>query len=410
MRRSKDPTGKEETRLRWGGRTSNPVGAARRFQVGSTPILFRHRPARRALRRGPARVAGVTTDSKGHRAAGAGETATVETAQPHSAELPTRMLTPLAPLVDRIAVFAPLARCEIVPLACATGRVLAEDVGAAGAVPPQPVARRTGVAVRAEETLGASPYAPATLSVAVPVVAGEAVPGRCDAVLPGEAVEHFGGAAVTSETVAQGEGVVRAGGEIPEGAIVLRRGRLLGAVDLAVARAAGRAHLAVLALPRVEIGLAEPAATMLRACVATPNDDGVADLVVSPADGVPRLAARPIEDAALDLDVTPPRLRLPEGAAGLLAWLALGAPLLRRLAGLPDIRTIRLRLTRRIASAVGFADYVLVRIRGEEAEPLASADAPSLALLAEADGIVILPPQSEGLPAGATIAVQRFRA
>ena len=32
----------EEKRPRWGGRTSNPVGAVRRSRVGSTPTLFRH--------------------------------------------------------------------------------------------------------------------------------------------------------------------------------------------------------------------------------------------------------------------------------------------------------------------------------------------------------------------------------
>jgi hypothetical protein len=32
----------EESRSRWGDRTSNPGGAARRSQVGSTPILLRH--------------------------------------------------------------------------------------------------------------------------------------------------------------------------------------------------------------------------------------------------------------------------------------------------------------------------------------------------------------------------------
>ena len=31
----------EEIRLRWDGRTSNPVGGAMRCRVGSTPILFR---------------------------------------------------------------------------------------------------------------------------------------------------------------------------------------------------------------------------------------------------------------------------------------------------------------------------------------------------------------------------------
>lgn len=34
----------EENRPRWGGRTSNPVGAAGLSRVGSTPILFRHSP------------------------------------------------------------------------------------------------------------------------------------------------------------------------------------------------------------------------------------------------------------------------------------------------------------------------------------------------------------------------------
>jgi hypothetical protein len=32
----------EESRSRWGDRTSNPGGAVRRSQVGSTPILLRH--------------------------------------------------------------------------------------------------------------------------------------------------------------------------------------------------------------------------------------------------------------------------------------------------------------------------------------------------------------------------------
>ncbi len=32
----------EESRSRWGDRTSNPGGAVGRSQVGSTPILLRH--------------------------------------------------------------------------------------------------------------------------------------------------------------------------------------------------------------------------------------------------------------------------------------------------------------------------------------------------------------------------------
>ncbi len=35
---------REESRSRWGDRTSNPGGTVRRSQVGSTPILLRHLP------------------------------------------------------------------------------------------------------------------------------------------------------------------------------------------------------------------------------------------------------------------------------------------------------------------------------------------------------------------------------
>jgi molybdopterin biosynthesis enzyme len=54
------------------------------------------------------------------------------------------------------------------------------------------------------------------------------------------------------------------------------------------------------------------------------------------------------------------------------------------------------------------ADLVLVRLKRETAEPLAAPDAPTLTALAAADGMVVIPPESEGLPAGAMVAVQRF--
>jgi molybdopterin molybdotransferase len=322
---------------------------------------------------------------------------------------PTRVLTPLDAVQARIATLGPLGRVETVPLTRAAGRVLAQEVHAAAAVPPRALARRAGIAVRAEETLGASAYAPATLTLAVPVAAGEALPEGADAVLPAEAVERLGAFATASQSAAPGEGVVRAGAELAAGTVVLRAGRTLGPPDLAVAEAAGRADLAVRALPRVAVRLAGAAGAMLRAAAGERGADDAPDLVIAPAEGVPRLAARPIEDAALDLEADPPVLRLPEGAAAWLGWLALGAPLLRRLAGLPEPDSVPARLTRRIASAVGFTDLVLVRLEGDSAEPLAAPDAPSLAALAEADGIVVLPPASEGLPAGAVVSVQRFR-
>lgn len=73
--------GKEETRLRWGGRTSNPVGAARRLQVGSTPILFRHRT----------RPEDITP-------AGADVLLSIRTCTPCAAPCPTSMRETSAPL------------------------------------------------------------------------------------------------------------------------------------------------------------------------------------------------------------------------------------------------------------------------------------------------------------------------
>jgi molybdopterin molybdotransferase len=320
-----------------------------------------------------------------------------------------RALTPLAALLDRIAAIPPLARTETVPLDRAAGCVLVGEVRAAAAVPPRPIARRAGIAVRAEETQGASPYAPAALTLAVPVVVGGALPEGADAVLPEEAVERLGVLATASQPAAPGEGVVRAGAELAAGMLVLRAGRVVVPADLAAAEAAGCTRFTVRAAPRVAVRLTGPVGAMLRAASGDRGGGYAPDLVVEAADGVPRLAARPIEDAALDLDTDPPVLRLPDGAAGWLGWLALGAPLLRRLAGLPEPGTVAAQLARRIASAVGFTDLVLVRLTGAAAAPLAAPDAPSLALLAEADGVVVLPPESEGLPEGATVQVQRFR-
>jgi molybdopterin molybdotransferase len=317
-----------------------------------------------------------------------------------------RALTPLAALLDRIAAVPPLARTEAVPLERAAGRVLAEALRTTTPLPPRPLARRSGIAVRAEETLGAGPYAPAPLSLAEPVPAGGALPAGADAVLAREAVEETGGIVAATEPAAPGDGAVPAGGEAADGALLVPCGTVLGPQQIAVAAWLGRETVTVRAEPVVLVRLDGPARAMLRAAVG--DRPGTVDLLVLPSGGEPRLAARPIEDAELvEIDGVA-ALRLPGGAAAWLGWRALGATLLRRMAGRPEPEPVAARLLGRIASAVGLTDLVLVRLRGETAEPLASPDAPTLAALAAADGMVVIPPESEGLPAGATVAVQRF--
>lgn len=317
-----------------------------------------------------------------------------------------RTLTPLAAVLDRIVAFRPLARTETVPLDRAGGRVLAEALRAEAALPARPVARRTGIAVRAEETMGASPYGPVPLTLAEPVRAGAVLPADADAVLDPEAVEKIGGGLAATVAAAPGDGAIPAGAEAVAGTLLVPYGTVLGPPHIAIAAALGHETLTVRAEPRVSIALEGAAGAMLRAAIG--GGQGAPDLMVLPAGGELCLAARPIETAALDAADGLPMLRLPGGAAAWLGWCALGAPLFRRLSGRPDPEPVAARLLGRITSAVGMADLVLVRLRGETAEPLASPDAPTLAALAAADGLVVIPPESEGLPAGATVAVQRF--
>ena len=92
--------------------------------------------------------------------------------------------------------------------------------------------------------------------------------------------------------------------------------------------------------------------------------------------------------------------------ATLAVWLLVGSKLVARLTGSAEqAMTVETRLARKIASQVGIAEVVPVR-RGEDGlEPLASAVL-GLSTLARADGWVLVPPESEGFPAGAIVEMQ----
>ena len=62
-------------------------------------------------------------------------------------------------------------------------------------------------------------------------------------------------------------------------------------------------------------------------------------------------------------------------------------------------------LARKVTSTVGLAELVPVRRYGEQAEPLASKYLP-LSSLARSDGWILVPPDSEGYRAGATVMVR----
>ncbi|MGA1982715.1 MAG: gephyrin-like molybdotransferase Glp [Acidobacteriaceae bacterium] len=158
---------------------------------------------------------------------------------------------------------------ERIALPASAGRVLAEDVAADRDQPPFDRATRDGFAVRAEEwTAGKK------LRVAGQVRAGEA--GTGGLVEPGCAVEIMTGAAVPAgadavamvehaqldgsevwaaagRTLRAGENVVPRGSEARRGDVLLAPGTAIGAAEVALMAACGRAEVAVRKRPMVAI-------------------------------------------------------------------------------------------------------------------------------------------------------------
>ncbi len=172
-------------------------------------------------------------------------------------------------VVLRHAAGVAVPGAERVSLRAAAGRVLAEEVTADRDQPPFDRATRDGFAVRAAEWTSGS-----RLRVAGQVRAGEA--WASGEMLDGEAVEIMTGAAVPAgadavammehavqdgtevwaaagRSLAVGENIVRRGSEARRGEALLASGTRLGAAEIAVAAACGRADLKVFGRPWVAI-------------------------------------------------------------------------------------------------------------------------------------------------------------
>lgn len=171
---------------------------------------------------------------------------------------------------------------EPVALEAALGRVLAEDVTSAIAVPPFDSSAMDGYAVVAGlggelevvgEARAGHPFAGVVApGSAVRISTGAVVPDGADAVVPverttavkeadsadGVRVMHDIGAQVGHDRVsvpetAPGANVRRAGEDIPLNAVVLRPGTRLGPAELGVAASVGRAELTCGKQPRVAV-------------------------------------------------------------------------------------------------------------------------------------------------------------
>jgi molybdopterin molybdotransferase len=357
----------------------------------------------------------------------------------------------LAPLDDVLARID--ARVKPVPpytseLPPALGRTLAEDVVVAAAIPAAARALRDGWAVASDLTTDAGGYAPAPLPSALRVDVGEPLPPNTDAVALLDAVAIRGGLAQALAPVAPGEGVLPAGADVAQGATLLPAGWRLDRVHIALLAAAGVDRVRVRA-PRLRLvgarsqgdavidaalaciadaigTMGEVAAGAERGDVAGALADAAADAVVvvggtgsgrndttvRTLTSVGELSAHgialiPGETTAFGTVGARPVLALPGRLdAALAAWHMLGQLMLARLAGNvepPPLR--RAKLTHKVSSTVGLAELMPVRCDGASATPIASGYVP-LSALAQANGWVLIRPDSEGYPEGSEVMIR----
>jgi molybdopterin biosynthesis enzyme len=354
-------------------------------------------------------------------------------------------LTPLDEAVAALDALAkPVAARQAEPQD-AIGQTLAADVAAAK-LPLHPTALQDGWAVRADELTDAGGYAPVPLAKTPKrVETADQMPAGTDAVAPLDTIMIRGEGAEAVGAVTAGEGVSPASGETDPAKPLRKAGERIRSIDAAVLAAAGISQVSVRA-PRLLIVTARedlrllPALQMIvRDCNARggvavlrngielddalraedcdaivavggtgtgARDSSVQSLARAGKAAVHGVGLTPGETAAFGSVGARPVLIVPGRLDGALAsWLVLGRRLLAKLADNNEFSlTATLTLSRKVTSTVGLAEVVPVQRDNANAEPLAVKNLPLWAL-ARANGWLLVPPDSEGYPAGAKVAV-----
>lgn len=334
---------------------------------------------------------------------------------------------------------------ETLALGEAAGLVLAAPVIAKADMPAYAMALRDGYAVMSERLIGVSPLSPLPLDAAAPfVTAGQRVPDGFDAILPREEVTESGDA--LSEATSGGH-ILHRGAQIRQGEVLVDAGTRLTGATMAALRLGDtrsvmvrRPRLAILALGEVNGLLAEAcrdvlgglspdirctttsgALPALQSTLQVVNPDAVITIggLGAGSDDVARaalasagivlaaeMAVTPGRRAALAMCGEVPVLALPGAPEAVMALtMTLGRLMIACLSGerrgsAPSPR----RLKRKIAGPAGLTRMVFVRAEADGIMPLGS-ERVSLKGLAEASGIVLVSPQSEGFAEGSEVAI-----
>lgn len=371
----------------------------------------------------------------------------------------------------------------------ARGCLMAEPVAAPWPLPPFDTAGTDGYAVRVADCAGATPGAPVSLAVvddvpagyrvtrrvdpgtAIRIMSGAPMPEGAEGVVPFERVTGAATTVVVSGPVEMGEGIRRAGEDLAAGEVVVEAGVLIGAREVALLAAVGRARVSVRPRPRVVVistgtELIEPGAPMApglipdsngymltaaaqdagavayragpvpdeqRALMDTLEDQLVrADLVVTTGgvtagtyDTVKTVLSRigaveftrvamnpgmPQGHGALGPDATPIFTLPGNPASAFVAFEVFVRPVIRRMLGHPRIfrPLMAARLTAPVRGQPGLRCYVRARVGGNPDDPTVTPVAqPGLVGLHLADSLIVLPEGTGSVPAGATVSVMR---
>ena len=169
-----------------------------------------------------------------------------------------------------LALGTPVLSSEVVPLEDAEGRVLAEDLVAAGDLPPFDYSSMDGYAVATRSLDDAAAAAPFRLPVrgesrtgALPgplepgstmrIFTGAAIPQGADAVVMQENVARDGDVAVLAQKPRPGQNVRRRGEDLAARSVAIARGTRLRPAHLSLAGALDRADVSVVKRPIVTI-------------------------------------------------------------------------------------------------------------------------------------------------------------
>jgi putative molybdopterin biosynthesis protein len=368
----------------------------------------------------------------------------------------------------------------------AYNRVLSQDILAPFDVPAYGTSRVAGYAVKAADTKEASEEQAVTLAVAAtlnvgetptqPLAAGEAVevqagavlPQGADAVLPLEDAERED---TTLHISAQaGDNIKQAGYDLKNGQAVLKKGQVLGSIEIGVIAALGFKYVKVLKIPMVAIlsvtsestELGKPlapgksfdlngyslstavmecgakpvyfgvspedkteAARLVNAAVAgsdlaiicTDNPDvaEIVDQLDKPGLTFSTIAAKPGKQTATAFIGAKPVFIFPTNpSAAILMYQLFARTLVQRLAGRPPagVRTIPAIAGSRMFSAKGSRTFTLVQLAFDEqcrliADPIETDG--EVSALAAADGFIEISENEQYIDVDQQVSVQLLR-